>query len=147
MSGFTAWLAGNGGWLIIILGAFAAGLLLGFPFGWWRSNRAAEEAGEEEHYERLEAMARRTRPVYRQPRPELEGRVISMSPRDRRPRRTSTAAFLDPPEVAHEWGRPPGQLAEDFDVDAIISGMHADVDRFLATVVDRYRPLYPGDQQ
>lgn len=75
-------------------------------------------------------------------------------------RRTSTAAFLAP-EVAHEaflahadqamaLTRPPGQLAEAFDVDAEIARMHADMDGFLATVVDRYRSPYPdlgGGQQ
>jgi hypothetical protein len=81
--------------MAVAVAALLAGVLLGelhgrgVGRGQVREDRAAEHAvrqvrsWRDSPATREEAMARRTHPVYRQ-------------------RRTSTAAFLNPPEVAHE---------------------------------------------
>jgi hypothetical protein len=87
--GLPAWWA-----MVVAVAALLAGVLLGelhgrgVGRGQVREDRAAERAARQVRSWRApatreEAMARRTHPVYRQ-------------------RRTSTAAFLNPPEVAHE---------------------------------------------
>jgi hypothetical protein len=91
-------------------------LLLGMWVGMGVGERRGFEEAEEEF--RAEARARRTHPVYRQ-------------------RRTSTAAFLDPPpEVAHEWDGHVGQALtlaneEPFSVTAWTQANGEAMDEFL----------------
>ena len=119
--------------IVLLCLVFAAGLVIGLTAGdWWGERRATLEAAEDRAAVRAAGQFRAMRePMweYRAVNRALAGRVVQLPQR--------------PPEVAHEWGRPPGQAAEEFDVDAIIAGFHTEVSEFLATVVDRYRPLYP----
>lgn len=141
-SSLAAWVQGPYGTAVITVCALAAGLFLGAWLGLGRGLRRGYEDALNDEAEAWQ-QANEERAMWHRAHRRVH----------------------DLPELHHEWDGQPapasassgmwqvhvGQAlaitAEPFDVDAIIAGMHADVDRFLAGVVDKYRPLYPETGQ
>jgi acyl-homoserine lactone acylase PvdQ len=139
--GLPAWWA-----MVVAVAALGVGVLLGELHGRGvgraqeRQDRAAERAVRQVRSwrgdspaTREEAMARRTHPVYRQ-------------------RRTSTAAFLNPPEVAHEWSEHVDQALDLANDDPTVSAwtqqMAESMDAFLAGLLAEHPvPYLPGEEE